>query len=389
MSEMTPYYRMLREVSRTFALSIEQLPRGPRDALTLGYLLLRVSDGLEDYPSLTGARKAALLWLWDDVLGGAAPPTSLVDEAARLDTSNPEIRVALQASELIRLTHSQPAPVRETLLTYVRATTRGMARWQELPPVVQTEAELDDYMHQVAGMVGYLITDVFAAYSPAVRARREALLPLAREFGLGLQTVNIVRGLHDDFRRGWVFVPAEYYAPLGLTAEQLFEPAHRAAAMRVVARLVAKAERHLAYGMQYVLLLPRRMHRLRLMCIWPLLFAARTLAVTRNDPRALASDAKVSRPEVRRIMRDSALRGWSNRWLRGYFDALNPGTTAPARGPALAPPDVPAAHRPIGPREHAETRRAPGTDAGSAGFGAAVDDAQARQSLQSPTTSSR
>lgn len=388
MSEMTPYYRMLREVSRTFALSIEQLPRGPRDALTLGYLLLRVSDGLEDYPALPGSRKAELLRLWDDVLAGTTSPTSLVAEAARLDTANAEIRVALRAAELLRLTHAQPAAVRETLLTYVRATTRGMARWQEHPPVVQTEAELDDYMHQVAGLVGYLITDVFAAYSPAVRARREALLPLAREFGLGLQTVNIVRGLHDDFRRGWVFVPAEYYAPLGLTPAQLFEPAHREAAMRVVARLVAKAERHLAHGMQYVLLLPRRMHRLRLMCIWPLLFAARTLAVARDDPRSLASDAKVSRAEVRRIMRASALRGWSNGWLRGYFDALNPGSAAPALGPAMPPPDVPAAHRPVGWRAGAETKRAPGSEAGSA-QGAAADEAQAPQCLQSPTTSSR
>src|SRR5215210_5869283 len=39
-------YEMLRAVSRTFALSIEQLPRVLRDSITIAYLLLRVSDCL-------------------------------------------------------------------------------------------------------------------------------------------------------------------------------------------------------------------------------------------------------------------------------------------------------------------------------------------------------
>jgi farnesyl-diphosphate farnesyltransferase len=166
MSEMRPLYRMLRDVSRTFALSIEQLPRGPRDALTLGYLLLRVSDGLEDYPELPAPRKAELLRLWERVLRGDAPAAELIAHARLLDHRNPEVRVALQAETLLRHTHAQPPAVRVPLLHYVRQTTLGMARWQEQGPIVQTEAELDDYMHQVAGIVGYLITDVFAASVP-------------------------------------------------------------------------------------------------------------------------------------------------------------------------------------------------------------------------------
>ena len=320
---MTEEYQMLREVSRTFALSIEQLPRGPRDALTLGYLLLRVSDGIEDHAVLAAARKAELLRLWERVLADEASPATLCEAIADLDPANPEIGVALRAPALLERLAALPAEVRGVLCDYVRQTTLGMARWQEHPPVIETEAELDDYMHQVAGLVGYLITDVFACYSPAVRARRERMLPLAREFGLGLQTVNVLRGLRGDFARGWVFVPRAFCAEAGLEPAQLFDPAHLDAALAVVERLADKAERHLRHGCDYIALLPRREHRLRLMCAWPLLFAARTVALSRGNPEVLQAEAKMTRAEVHAIMRRTAWLGWSNRWLGAHFQRLS------------------------------------------------------------------
>ena len=331
---MQTEYRMLREVSRTFALSIEQLPKGPRDALTLGYLLLRVSDGLEDHPALPANRKAALLRTWDRVLAGEEPPAALTGAITQLDQANPEIQVAMRCDELLARTRALPPQVSEALIRYVRQTTLGMARWQEQGPIVATEAEMDDYMHQVAGRVGYLITDVFSFYSPAVRQRRDELLPLGREFGLALQTVNIIRGMHGDHQRGWVFVPRTFYQRHGLTRQELFDPRHTEQALKVVDTLVAKAERHLACGLEYVRLLPRRMHRMRLMCAWPLLFAARTLAISRGNAAVLHSEAKISRAQVRAIMRNTALFGWSNHWLEWYYRRLasTGATSVPAVG---------------------------------------------------------
>jgi hypothetical protein len=128
--------------------------------------------------------------------------------------------------------------------------------------------------------------------------------------------------------------------------------------MEVVARLVAKAERHLWHGLQYTLLIPRRAHRLRLMCMWPLLFAVRTLALSRGDPRVLGAEVKISRAEVKSIMRRSALQGWSNRWLQRYFDALNPASSALARGEPLSLPAVAPEHLPWASGDR--TQNAPG-----------------------------
>ena len=35
-------------------------------------------------------------------------------------------------------------------------------------------------------------------------------MQIGREFGLALQTVNVIRGLHADWRRGWVYVPRSF-----------------------------------------------------------------------------------------------------------------------------------------------------------------------------------
>ena len=51
----------LRNVSRTFAISIEQLPLALRDAVTIAYLLFRVSDCLEDHAELEPGQKTELL----------------------------------------------------------------------------------------------------------------------------------------------------------------------------------------------------------------------------------------------------------------------------------------------------------------------------------------
>ncbi|MFW6337934.1 MAG: hypothetical protein ACOC25_03335, partial [Alkalispirochaetaceae bacterium] len=87
-------------------------------------------------------------------------------------------------------------------------------------------------------------------------------------------------------------------------------------------RLAEKAERHLLGGLHYVLALPRSLYRVRVATMWPLMFAARTLSVSRSNPRVLFGEAKMSRRDVMRIVRHTIAMGWSNRWVRRYFRRL-------------------------------------------------------------------
>lgn len=317
-------FSLLRETSRTFSLSIEGLPGTLRHEIAVSYLLFRVSDYLEDHETISPKRKIALLERWDEVLEDEAELGGFLNE---LDTiphrsDDPEAVVAYRSGSLLSALRTFPQKATQAIFRRVRETTRGMAKWQAKGPRVEDETEMDDYMHYVAGIVGYLVTDLFAEYSPGVARRRDTLMPLAREFGLALQTVNILRGMRKDYERGWIFVPRTFCTHHGLTPSELFSPDSREPALRVIDDLVEKAERHLMSGVAYIRLIPRHLHRLRLACMWPLLFAAATVSVSRDNPLVLSGEVKIGRDAVKRIMRDSTLWGWSNTWLTQYTRKL-------------------------------------------------------------------
>jgi len=312
----------LRNVSRTFAISIEQLPSALRDAVAIAYLMFRVSDCLEDNSALDRDRKAELLRLWAQVLDGETSVISLTSAVANLDENDPEVYVAQHANQLLDELHRLPQSNQETILRHVHQTSLGMARWQEHGPFVDTEEEMDDYMFEVAGRVGYMLTDLFGWHSPFIAKQKDKLLPLAGEFGLALQTVNIIRGMRKDYERGWVFVPRTFYEPLGLTRDSLFAQENSGTALQVIARLADKAEAHLLNGLQYIISIPWMHYRIRLACMWPLFFAIKTLALSRDNVYVLLNEAKITREEVMSIIRQTALMGWSDAWLRNYYSRL-------------------------------------------------------------------
>jgi farnesyl-diphosphate farnesyltransferase len=315
---------LLRHSSRTFALGIEQLPAALRVPTTVAYLLLRVSDYLEDNEEMPTGRKVDLLRSWDAVLAGREGAQGLVSQlpGSTLGSANPDAQVATHTALVVDALQALPPGAREAILPHVRDSTQGMARWVERGPRVPEEGDLDDYMHEVAGRVGYLLTDLFAWYSNTIRKRRDYLMPLAREFGLALQTVNIIRGMRADKLRGWIFIPDTFCAQVGVTREQVFLPEYRAQALKVLDMLTQKAERHLMAAERYVSALPVWQHRVRLFCLFPLMFAARTLAISRSNQQVFEDEAKITRDEVRQIIRDTTRWGWRNGWIVRYAQQL-------------------------------------------------------------------
>lgn len=314
---------LLRITSRTFAIGIERLPGVLCEATTVAYLLLRVSDYLEDNEEMQADEKIALLNQWVNVLREECAVDEIVARVANADVSNPDAIVTQHAKEILLHLNSLPYEVREIIVRHVINSTQGMARWTKIGPNVNDEAELDDYMFEVAGRVGYLMTQLFAWYSLFIRRKETEIMPLAREFGLGLQTVNVICGMRGDFDRGWVYIPKKFISAMGLSSEQLFDPEHRQEALKVLDMMTDKAERHLLEALKYVKSLPRWQHGIQLGCIYPLMFAIRTLAVSRRNAQVFESEAKITRDEVKKIVFDSTMWGWSNTWLDRYYEELS------------------------------------------------------------------
>lgn len=313
---------LLRISSRTFSIGIERLPKQMANAITIAYLLLRVSDYIEDDGGLPPLEKVDLLNQWGNVLIGKENVETFRANLSFYEELSPDAHVAKEVVDLVRSLEQLPEIPRAIIIQHVHASTLGMAYWVARGPQIKNETDMDNYMHEVAGRVGYLVTKLFATYSKSVKSRIDHLLPLARECGLALQTVNVIRGLKKDYERGWIYVPESYCAAVDISREDLFDPRYEKQALQVVDMLVTKADGHLKSAKEYFNILPKRNHAIRLSCLYPLLFAVRTLAISRKNAQVLVGEAKMSREEVKRIVRDSTMWGWSNSWVDSYIRRL-------------------------------------------------------------------
>ena len=305
---------LLHAASRTFAVGIDLLPHPLRSEVETAYLLLRVSDYLEDNESMEPSQKSELLEQWARVLERTDPVEALERAMGRAEESTPDALVARHVADVTAALEGFRPAAREVVVRHVRDSTLGMARWIRRGPGLSDEQDLDDYMHEVAGRVGWLLTELFSLDIEQVSRRRTEMMSLGREFGLALQTVNVIRGLHSDWLRGWIYVPRSFGSD-----ERGIDPEHEDMAL---ARLVDKSERHLESARLYVLALPRRHHGIRVFCALPYLFAVRTLAVSKGNRAVFREEVKIDRSEVRRIVRDTRLLGWSNRWIEKYAAKL-------------------------------------------------------------------
>jgi len=309
---------VLRATSRTFAIGIEGLSQPLRDEMRIAYLILRVSDYLEDNTTLEDTEKAPLLESWADTLLGKPLESELMTHLGNTEDPSPDSTAAHHVSEIIQGLETLTPPAQTVIRSHTRDSTLGMARWVRRGPVIDTEGDLDDYMHEVAGRVGFLITDLFSLSSQGVRANQSKMMALGQEFGLALQTVNIVRGIPSDIERGWFFVPREFLPESIGSGEDFLAEANRQEAMAVVDRLLKKALRHFEAAEQYISHLPRFEARMRLFCLLPFLFGVRTVGLSRGNPNVLLSEVKLGRDEVRRIAGRARVLGWSNSWIHRY-----------------------------------------------------------------------
>lgn len=322
---MQEHYDLLRATSRTFAVGIEALPDPLRDAVTLAYLVLRVSDYFEDSPSLTDESKREALGLWAELLSGTGGEPSertrtegistLLSHVSSEDVNLPDRKAALEAGSILTGVSALPEELSAPIREHTVATTRGMIRWTTRGDDFPDEAALDDYMFEVAGRVGLLLTDLFCGFSSTVNEQRDALLETAVSFGLGLQTVNVIRGLHEDPDRGWTYVPRHVLGDAGEGSIHDLAELSEDTKTRILDFLVAKAGHHLEDALRYCRTIPRWSRGIRTFCLIPALLALRTAEMSRGNPEVFLKPVKVSRFEVGQVVSSTRMRFFSDAWI--------------------------------------------------------------------------
>jgi farnesyl-diphosphate farnesyltransferase len=177
---------------------------------------------------------------------------------------------------------------------------------------LKTFDDLDQYIYYVAGCVGEFWTDMTCGHRPALTGWNvREMSVFGVRFGKGLQLTNILKDLAKDLQRGRCYIPEAMLKEAGLGPKDLLQPDKVAAFRPVLRWLLAMAQDHLDQGWAYTMAIPRMEIRLRLSCMWPILFAGETLRLIARSDELLnpAVTLKISRGTVYRIMALTTLTG--------------------------------------------------------------------------------
>ena len=322
---------LLKEVSRSFYLTLRVLPASIRPQMGLAYLLARTTDTIADTQLLpVEQRLEALQMLREQVLGSRE--TKLQFGQLALQQSSPAERVLLEQCEtsLALLQTLTPADlelarlVLDTITSGQELDLRRFATASETNIVgLRSDEELDDYTYRVAGCVGEFWTRMCRAHVfPKARLDDTFLLANSVRFGKGLQMVNILRDLAADLRSGRCYLPETKLKAIGLVPAELLQTANEPRLRSIFNAYVCQSEDHLRAGWKYTNALPWSSVRVRLACAWPILIGLRTLKLLRAgnvlDPQ---QRIKISRREIRKCLWRSVL---YYLWPAAWEKLINP-----------------------------------------------------------------
>ncbi len=191
---------ILQQTSRTFYIPIVRLPPKLQEAVASAYLCMRAIDEIEDSAELPNPTKANLLRDISLTLQSASDRDNFANFSfLKHDHTHPLAEVTRRIDEWALLAPDSIAP---RVWDATAAMSDRMAYWAECNWNVRTEADLNRYTFSVAGVVGLMLSDLWAWYDGTQTNRTHAI-----GFGRGLQAVNILRNHKEDLARGVDFFP--------------------------------------------------------------------------------------------------------------------------------------------------------------------------------------
>jgi farnesyl-diphosphate farnesyltransferase len=319
---------LLKQVSRSFYMTLRVLPRSIRPQLSLAYLLARATDTVADTQLIAvERRREALLQLRTcirEACQDQKPVLPDFEEYAKTQNAiaggeTPAERALIRnigklLGVLREFSESDRSKIRDVLDTIIHGQKNDLIRFgaaaEDRIYALVTDEDLDRYTYEVAGCVGEFWTRICRAHLfPETVLDDDIFLANAVRFGKGLQLVNILRDLPKDLRQGRCYLPQDQLSKHDLKPQDLLIADSMDRFRPLYQRYLKQAEDHLLAGWHYAAMLPFRCVRVRLACAWPILIGVRTIGLLRQcnilDNR---QRIKLSRSDIRRLIFQSIVR---------------------------------------------------------------------------------
>jgi farnesyl-diphosphate farnesyltransferase len=312
---------LLKNVSRSFYLTLNVLPDGLREPIGLGYLLARAADTIADTSIIAPERRLALLLSFRAQVNGPVHMSKIreIENALVAEQKDSHEKILLQslppAIAMLKTLHWRD---RDEVRRVVETLTRGMeVDLRTFPPetsgrieALETIDDLDQYIYLVAGCVGEFWTKMTVAHTPALHHWDvEDMSARGIRFGKALQLTNVLRDCAKDLRIGRCYLPLDWLGAHGLSSEALLDPGQSMPARPLLFELLRITLAHYEEALNYLLAIPVGCGRLRLACLWPIAIGLKTIRKLAANKAWLDPEqpSKISRTEVKKIIAFSLL----------------------------------------------------------------------------------
>ena len=311
-------FEIVQDVSRTFALTVNELSGAMSREICVGYLLCRVADTVEDTQRIPPEEKAALLTQYRDVLNRDSPVTAaaFTSQVASWipEQRSPDWTLVSETERVMNafrtLESDSQAIIRSAVSEMVTGMEMFVKRYAETDGHrIRTLAELEEYCWYVAGTVSVIVTGLLCR--SASRATRKELHQDAPSFGLLLQLVNVAKDVPIDYaEENNVYIPQELLSKHGIDEASLDDPTRAAAVTPAIMDIVEEAESYIDDSRSWLEHVPSaRGNTVRAWAL-PFLLAVATLRElrTRGDDVVKNNGLKISKREVAAILSISSER---------------------------------------------------------------------------------
>ena len=328
--------RVLREVSRSFFLTLRVLPPQVRGVCSLGYLLARTSDTIADTTAASVGMRISLLERFRGVIQAESPAEEELDGLVREIESDflpnlthrGELRLMGRIEDTIgwlgAIAPDYRAAIDDVLDAIVSGQSADLQRFGEVEAsrvrFIDKREELELYANQVAGSVGRFWTEVGQlSFERYAQASFESMCERGERYGRALQYINIVRDVGEDVKNGRCYLPREELDRAGWRDGPW--NTNQGALMNVALSWLDEAEEGLRAGLEYAQKIGNR--RMKLATVLPAMLGAATIRSLRKSQSAfLTRRIKIGRPETRKISIGVTQRVLFGQNLENYFDRL-------------------------------------------------------------------
>ncbi len=297
---------VLKGVSRSFYLTIRMLPNTMREPVALAYLLARASDTIADTADVPAVLREQCLGLFTQALlvkkDRIALQQLIGSEFLSYQSNAREQHLLKRLKDIFAWYDEVPSWQREAIEKVLKYICHGQMQdirhfSIEGKPGLKNARDTETYCFHVAGSVGEFWSELgLQSMYRFSKLEQEKLKELSGDYGIGLQLVNILRDLPEDFENGRCYLPVD-------------DPRDRQQVIDLAVLWRDKARKYIQAGFSYSKSL--RYWRCRVATVLPALIASETLDLLDDASwDDLKAGVKVNRKVIRKCL-------WKAIWFSG------------------------------------------------------------------------